>query len=100
MIDPKTVTAGGVTVLEVIENTGEGGYSVARVRKDGSEAIAMRWNGAAQEKGYPTARGYPVWFFFPKEAGMVMAAFYRAMTVAAAANTPLEGFDLRIVEGA
>ncbi len=70
MINPSTITTGGITVLEVLRNTGANGYSVARIQpKIGGTYLGIRWNGEPDpsHRGYPTSRGYPVFFAIPEE---------------------------------
>jgi hypothetical protein len=83
MIDPKTITTSGIRTVEVLEDTGDGGFTVAKVRMPhGGIQWGVRWNGErgvqGKENGYPTARGYPVWFYFPEELSEVMMNHYRA----------------------
>lgn len=50
-------------VLEVIHDPQECGMSVARIRWDGEEVIATRWNGNDEQPlGNPVSRGRPTWF--------------------------------------
>jgi hypothetical protein len=82
MIDPKTITTSGVRTDAVLENTGDGGFTVAKVRMPhGGVQLGIRWNGEAgvpsKANGYPTARGYPVWFYFPEELTDVIVNHYR-----------------------
>lgn len=70
MIDPKAITTSGIEVTQVLANTGIGGYSVCRLRyANGATALGMRWNGGRDEndRGYPSARGYPVFFTIPDD---------------------------------
>ncbi|HEY0412370.1 MAG TPA: hypothetical protein VGD66_04440 [Allosphingosinicella sp.] len=93
MIDPQIVTAGGVDVIRVVANSGEGGYSVAVLRKDGEEYVGFRWNGERDGKGYPTARGYPVWCALPREIGILLSAHFKAVQVAAESRERMSDFD-------
>lgn len=92
MIDPKGVTAGGAEVIRILCNTGVDGHSVAVLRKQGQEHVGIRWNGEEGGKGYPTARGYPVWFFLPKELGVVLSAHYRAILIAGEEQRPASDY--------
>ncbi len=61
-------------VVEVLYDGGEGGFSVAildYVHAGGThrkEAVAIRWNGAANEPiGFPSIGQFPAWFLVPEE---------------------------------
>ena len=80
MIDPATITTSGIKVLKVLHNDGPDGYSVARIKDArGVTYLGMRWNGSddENEKGYPTSRGFPVFFSVPAELEPVLSGFYR-----------------------
>lgn len=93
MIDPNSATAGGVDVVRILTNTSEGGYSVAVLRKQGEEYLGFRWNGEGSGKGYPTARGYPVWCALPREIGILLSAHYKAIQVAAQSRERESDFE-------
>jgi hypothetical protein len=75
-IDPETVVAprSRVTAVEVLYNSGPGGWSLARLDFDGEECLGIRWNGAEQEPGIgnPQSRGRPTWFVIPGELAAVI----------------------------
>ncbi|QTA82051.1 Uncharacterized protein dnl_44150 [Desulfonema limicola] len=51
------------------EGDSDNGISIAWIRWDGEERLAIRWNGYAhipgKEKGMPISSSYPVWFVLP-----------------------------------
>ncbi|MGC2447560.1 MAG: hypothetical protein WA477_07945 [Candidatus Sulfotelmatobacter sp.] len=56
-------------VLEIIHDPREDGMSVARIRWDGAEVIATRWNGNDdQPLGNPVSRGHATWFIVDQYA--------------------------------
>jgi hypothetical protein len=60
VLSPKARVGG---VLEVIHDPREDGMTVARIRWDGEEVIATRWNGNDEQPlGNPVSRGRPTWF--------------------------------------
>lgn len=60
VLSPKGRVGG---VLEVIHDPRENGMSVARIRWDGEEVIATRWNGNDEQPlGNPVSRGRATWF--------------------------------------
>jgi len=62
VLSPKTL----VRNVRVIENEGEGSYSIAKIIYDEREVLACRWNGGDQEpSGHPNSRGIPTWFVIP-----------------------------------
>ncbi|MEO1958615.1 MAG: hypothetical protein ABGX23_03590 [Nautiliaceae bacterium] len=75
MVDPNKVEhPQGSKVKKVICTCAYSGYtfSIAIVYdpKSKGNRIGMRWDGDKEndnDKGYPTSRGYPVWFFVPKD---------------------------------
>lgn len=67
---PDTVLSpkGSVSDLRVLYDTGEDGWSLAKLRWKGEEALGMRWNGHAENPiGNPQSRGIPTWFIVPDE---------------------------------
>lgn len=81
-IKPNKVTSPQkyVEIIEVLHDGGEESFSIARIRWDGTECFAIRWNVAAPEwevqdkinekkfcVGMPSSHGYPVWFVLPEE---------------------------------
>jgi hypothetical protein len=69
-----------VEVIEIINDGGEEGASIARINWEGSPVIGVRWNVARREwddetkqreerecVGMPSSRGNPVWFVLPDE---------------------------------
>ena len=70
-IDPQTVTSPkhSWVLREVIFNTGDDGWSVARGEWAGNEAFGIRWNGSSGDSaiGNPQSRGIPTWFILPEE---------------------------------
>jgi hypothetical protein len=73
VLSPKT----SVSELRVLLNTGEGGYSLAAMRWDGTEALGVRWNGGPDNLlGNPQSRGIPTWFILPDEIAVPLRARY------------------------
>lgn len=69
-IDPNTVISpkSSVSAVRVIEDKKEGSFSIARLRYDGRETLACRWNGGENEPvGHPNSRGIPTWFIIPDQ---------------------------------
>ena len=59
-----------VRSVQVIYDTGAGGWSVARLNWDGDQdALGIRWNGNDEDPGIgnPQSRGKPTWFVVPEE---------------------------------
>ena len=71
VISPKTRIKEGT--IKIIHNEGENQFSIATMIWDGEQRIAMRWNGSAQGKGYPLARGAAAWFIIPKAMALAFA---------------------------
>jgi hypothetical protein len=76
-IDPQTVRSprNRVGSVDVLYNSGPGGWSVARVEYDNTpDCIAVRWNGSDGESGIgnPQSRGKPTWFVVPDELSFTM----------------------------
>jgi hypothetical protein len=57
------------TLKRVVYNSGSGGWSAAEGIWEGSDCLALRWNGSANDTGVgsPQSRGYPTWFIVPDE---------------------------------
>lgn len=78
MVDPQGVVSPKSRLsgpIEVLRNTGAGGYSIARFQWDGVPAVGIRWNGeeGAGDVGNPQSRGLPTWFILPGDvAGAVL----------------------------
>lgn len=72
MPEPQDVTTSGIEVVTVLRNTGNDGWSIARLRKNHQTWLGIRWNGDGDRPGYPSARGYPVWFTLPEEVAKVL----------------------------
>jgi len=74
-VDPKKVLSprGVVKDLEVILDTGEWGFSVAKLTWEGQENhYGVRWNGGTTKnkgvtKGSPVSSGHAVWFLIPEK---------------------------------
>ena len=67
-VEPQAVLAPRNLVrwVEVMCNTGPGGWSVARIGWGDSTAIGMRWNGdEGPGIGNPQSRGNATWFILP-----------------------------------
>ena len=61
---PNEVNPRNFQVLRVLYDDGE--FSVVRgTWEDGTARLAMRWNGAGDDAGYPKTFGNPVWFVLP-----------------------------------
>jgi hypothetical protein len=66
MANPEDVNPKNFKVLEVIYNLNN--FSIAwGIWENGDRVLAMRWNSAETEAGYPKAFGNPMWFILPKE---------------------------------
>lgn len=68
--DPENVVSPKVAVkdVRVIYDTGEGGWALAKLLWNDSEALGIRWNGNADNTiGNPQSRGIPTWFILPDE---------------------------------
>jgi len=54
--------------VEILYNSGPGGWSVARVNWEEEDRIGIRWNGAdGPGVGNPQSRGNATWFILPDE---------------------------------
>jgi hypothetical protein len=53
----------------VLYNTGQAGWSVARVNWEDEDRVGIRWNGADDTPGVgnPQSRGNATWFIVPRE---------------------------------
>jgi hypothetical protein len=79
-MDPTEITTAGTKVVKLLRDTGPGGYSIAKVRDRHHQTFwGIRWNGDDDESGYPTARGYPVWFILPDEVERVLVPAFEVM---------------------
>lgn len=73
--DPHTVTSPQEwwELNDVIYDSKEGGWSVARGKWDDKPVLAIRWNGEGRNViGHPQSRGLPVWFIVPGEVAGVL----------------------------
>jgi hypothetical protein len=72
-------------IVKIIYSGDEDSYSLAKVKWDGEEVLAIRWNVAKREHndeakmsgkkkcvGMPSSHGYPVWFILPKDIREVL----------------------------
>lgn len=70
-VKPVSVCAPKVSVrsVEVLYDTGSGGWSAARIDWEGRERIGIRWNGAEGSPGIgnPQSRGNATWFIIPED---------------------------------
>lgn len=72
-VEPATVWAPKASIrsVEILFNSkpgGPGGWSVASIDWEGSEAIGIRWNGESGSGiGNPQSRGNATWFIVPEE---------------------------------
>ena len=69
VLTPRNRNFGGI---EVLCDTGAGGWSLVRLywddrKKIGLKSYGFRWNGNAESKGYPTAHGNPSWCILPRD---------------------------------
>jgi len=75
-IDPSIVVAPRVSIrsVDVLYNTGPGGWSVASVVWENAPRIGIRWNGAPAGPGVgnPQSRGNATWFIVPEELEQVV----------------------------
>ena len=79
-MNPMEITTAGTKVVKLLRDTGPGGYSIAMVRDRTRQTFwGIRWNGDENESGYPTARGYPVWFILPDEVERVLVPPFEVM---------------------
>ena len=76
MPEPKDVTTSGIEVVEVLRDAGPNEWSIARLRKNYVTSLGIRWNGDGERPGYPSARGYPVWFQIPDEVAEIIERHY------------------------
>ena len=69
---------GSIKNLNVLHDGGENGWSLAEMTWDGSDVLAMRWNGGSNNGnpsiGNPQSRGVPTWFVLPDEVGTASKA--------------------------
>lgn len=77
-MNPRNVTARGITVHRIIRDTGPGGFCMAEISQGRERSHGIRWNGEEGANGYPTSRGYPVWFDLPREMAEVLLGHYQA----------------------
>ncbi len=55
------------SLIKVLHDGGEDGYSIALGRWDNNACIGMRWNGGEGSSiGNPQSRGLPTWFIVPE----------------------------------
>jgi len=72
-VEPAAVWAPRASIrsVDILYNStpgGPGGWSVARINWEGSEALGIRWNGGdGSGIGNPQSRGNPTWFILPDE---------------------------------
>jgi hypothetical protein len=69
-IEPTTVWAPKASIrsVQILYNSGPGGWSIASIDWEGSEAIGIRWNGSdGPGIGNPQSRGNATWFILPNE---------------------------------
>jgi hypothetical protein len=76
-VDPQTVVSprSRVKSVDVLYNSGPGGWSVARLEYDNiPDRIGVRWNGSEEEGGIgnPQSRGMPTWFVVPDELSLTV----------------------------
>lgn len=66
MPHPSEVNPGNFKVKQIIYNLN--GFSIVwGTWEDGSDRLAMRWNGEGDASGFPALFGNPVWFMLPAE---------------------------------
>jgi hypothetical protein len=62
-----------VRSVEVIFDSGEGGWSTAHVDWAGRRVLGIRWNGDANSAiGNPQSHAQPTWFLVPPELELVI----------------------------
>jgi len=69
-VEPATVWAPKASIrsVQILFNSGPGGWSVASIDWESSEAIGIRWNGKEGSGiGNPQSRGNATWFILPNE---------------------------------
>ena len=60
-MNPKDVQPGNFELIDVIYDNDD--FSIAYgIFEEGDKCIAMRWNGALDNPGYPKTFGYRMWF--------------------------------------
>ncbi len=79
-MDSSSIKTAGTKVMKVLRDTGPGGYCVALVRDRQHQTFwGIRWNGDDEHSGFPTARGYPVWFILPDEVQRILVSSFEVM---------------------
>jgi hypothetical protein len=74
-VEPATVLAPKASIrsVEILYNSGPGGWSVASIDWNGEEAVGIRWNGnEGSGIGNPQSRGNATWFILPNELNEVI----------------------------
>jgi len=74
-VEPARVVAprSSIRAVDVLYNTGPGGWAVARLNWENEERLGIRWNGAeGPGVGNPQSRAVPTWFVLPDELTAVV----------------------------
>ncbi len=74
-VEPARVVAprSSIRSVDVLYNTGPGGWAVARLNWENQERLGIRWNGAeGPGVGNPQSRAVPTWFVLPDELTTVV----------------------------
>ena len=76
-------------VLEVVHDPCEDGMAVAKIRWEGKDRVALRWNGNSKRPlGNPVSRRHPTWFVVSGE--VADAVLDAARKVAAESSNGLQ----------
>jgi hypothetical protein len=66
-MEPQNVTPNNFKTESILYN--QDGFSIAygEWQEDGTKHLAFRWNGKADELGFPQSFGNPTWFLIPSD---------------------------------
>ena len=84
-MDPNNVWSprSKVSDLKVLCKNREGGFSIALLKWEDNERLAIRWNGADDKKlGYPHSHFKATWFIIPKQLALAYALQSQNMEMA------------------
>ena len=75
-VDPTTVVSPRnlIKAVDVLYNSGTGGWSVALLDCTDGECLGIRWNGCEEYGGNPQSHGYQTWFRVPNDLADVLRA--------------------------
>ncbi len=69
-IEPATVWAPRASIrsVDILYNSGSGGWSIAKIDWESKETLGIRWNGGdGPGLGNPQSRGNATWFILPEQ---------------------------------